>query len=357
MIVRRLSLRNFRNYGELELAFGPGLNLIVGPNAAGKTNVIEAIHYLSLARSFRAAESVEIIKTGADFARIEAIVEEDGSVKDVVALITPTRKQVTLNGKNVRRLSSLAKLVNVIVFAPGDALMFAGSPLVRRNYLDISISKKSPLYLEGLMRYEKLLKERNRLLKGENVDLTALEVLTEEMIVESESIVRYRSLYVAALNEIVPKVFRSIGGRTSDIRLVYEPYAQAGENFLKNARKAFERSLESDIRRKATQTGTHREDIRMLLAGKDISAYGSEGENRLAVIALVLSPYFLVEDKGKKPIVALDDVMSELDAERKASLLAFLRKLGQVFVTATAARLEGASTYEVRDGKVSRRDA
>ena len=169
MIVSKLTLRNFRNYDHVELEFSPKLNVIVGDNAEGKTNIVEAIYYLSLARSFRTSEINDLIKERRQFATIEAVVDNLTTRKEIVALMTSSSKKVSCNGKQVRRISDLSKLINVIVFEPKDALMFHDSPLVRRNYLDINLSKKSPVYLENLIEFEKLLKEQEHLSEKDNL--------------------------------------------------------------------------------------------------------------------------------------------------------------------------------------------
>ena len=357
MIVTKLILRNFRNYERLEVRFDPKLNVIVGDNASGKTNIVEAIHFLSLARSFRTSETSELIKYERQFATIEARVEEDTIHKDIVAVITPSSKKITCNKKPVRKISELSNLINVIVFEPKDALMFSDSPLVRRNFLDINLSKKSPVYLENLMSFDKLLKERNSLLKEDDVDLTQLDVVTNQLIEVEETLCKYRQAYVNEINNILSKIIVNIKGTKEEAHLEYYPFVKVDGEFKDRATRAYERNKESDIRHKVTQLGIHREDMKMILNGKDISTHGSQGENRIAVIALKLCPYFLIEDKNKKPIIVLDDAMSELDKIHQERLLKFLEKLEQVFITSTKLTVKNASVYEVKKANITRRKA
>lgn len=357
MIVSKLVLRNFRNYGWLELEFTPGLNVIVGDNAEGKTNIVEAIHFLSLARSFRTNESTDLIMKARQFATIEARVEQLTTKKEITAILTPSSKKITCNGKPVRRISELSSLINVIVFEPKDAMMFNDSPVVRRNFIDVSLSKKSPLYLENLMSYEKLLKERNYLLKGEKIDMVQLNVVTGQIIAVSEVIDKYRVAYVNEINNVLSKITSTLKGEKEEAHLIYEPFVKCDAHYIDNATRAYERTLESDMKRKMTQIGIHREDIQMFLNGNDISSHGSQGENRIVVIALKLAPYFLIEDKDVRPVVVLDDVMSELDKEHQERLTAFLRKFEQVFITSTTTTIQNASIYEVAKHTVTRRNA
>lgn len=357
MIVSKLILRNFRNYERLEVRFDPKLNVIVGDNASGKTNIVEAIQFLSLARSFRTSETSELIKIECQFATIEARVEEDTIHKDIVAILTPSSKKITCNKKPIKKISELSNLINVIVFEPKDALMFSDSPLVRRNFLDINLSKKSPVYLENLMSFDKLLKERNALLKEDEVDMVQLKVVTDQLISAQETICKYRQAYVNEINTILSKIIVNIKGGNEVAQLEYYPFVKVDSNFISIATRAYESNKESDIKHKITQIGIHREDMKMILNGKDISTHGSQGENRIAVIALKLAPYFLIEDRNKKPIVVLDDVMSELDKTHQDRLLAFLQKLEQVFITSTKLTVKNASIYEVKKANITRRNA
>ncbi len=356
MIVSKLTLRNFRNYDHVELEFSPKLNVIVGDNAEGKTNIVEAIYYLSLARSFRTSEINDLIKERRQFATIEAVVDNLTTRKEIVALMTSSSKKVSCNGKQVRRISDLSKLINVIVFEPKDALMFHDSPLVRRNYLDINLSKKSPVYLENLIEFEKLLKERNSILKGEEIDKIHLDVVTKKLIEVEEQIVRYRLAYISEINKILSKIVKAIKGDDDEAILNYNPFIRMDEQFSQACARAYARNLESDIKHKATQIGIHREDFSLSLNGKDIATHGSQGENRLVVIALKLAPYFLIEDEGEKPIVVLDDALSELDYIHRQRLIRFVAKMNQVFITATELNVSNATIFVVNHQNITRRN-
>lgn len=335
MIIKKINLKKFRNHENLSLDFSDHLNVITGPNAAGKTNIVEAIYYLSLGRSFRTSEDTELIKKNQDKAEISALIEEGEITRKIKVTISRVGKSVSINGKNISKLSELSKCVNVISFQPKDVMLFSGPPRDRRNFLDISISKKSNAYLDYISRYEKVLKERNDLLKSEKVDQTLLDVTTELMIKLSASIISYRQMYVKDINDILNKITRALTGDDEKFELRYYPFVNNDADFINNAKKAFKRAEESDFKHKQTSIGIHREDISISLNGRDIAAYGSQGENRIASLALKLSPYFLIDDKDKKPIIVLDDVMSELDSANQGRLIKFLRKFNQVFITGT----------------------
>ena len=357
MIIKSLTLRNFRNYDYAKVEFDPKLNVIVGENAAGKTNLVEAIYFLSLARSFRTSETSDLIKNKRQYSEVEALVEQDTITKDIVALMTSSSKKFICNDKPIRKLSDLSKLINVIVFEPKDTLMFHDSPLVRRNFLDINLSKKSPIYLENLMVFEKLLRERNAILKSDIVDKIQLKIVTDQMIDVEETICKYRAAYINEINNILSKLITKLKGENQTAQLVYMPFMKIDDKFKDSCAHAYESNIESDVKHRMTQIGIHREDIKMILNGKNIAEQGSQGENRIAVIALKVAPYFLIEDSAQKPIVILDDVMSELDDYHKKRLLTLVRELDQVFITTTKTNIKDASIYEVSQHIVTRRNA
>lgn len=355
MILKRIVLRNFRSYENLELEPSPGINLVVGDNAVGKTNLVEAINYLSLTRSWRSGDDAPLIMEGSGNAYIRAELEEGELRRTVEVELGPNGKKIYLNGKPIRRLSDMSRLVNVLLFSPSDVSLFTEGPGARRDYLDINLSKQSQDYFSLISRFNRLLKERNAALKDPRADKALLEVLGSQMIDVSLPILRYRSMCVTSLNKLLPGLVEELTGRKTACRLLYKPFAKPDENFIDRAEKLYHEALDGDLRRGFTSYGPHREDIRMELNGKDIAEFGSQGENRTAVLALKLAPFFLVETPERKPICVLDDVTSELDVGRVQRLFGLLSRLGQVFVTATQLEVSGASYIDVTKNKAVRR--
>ena len=347
MLIKRIGLKNFRNHQSLSFEFTDHLNILTGLNAVGKTNIVEAIYYLSLGRSFRTSEDVDLIKKNHERAEIDATILEGELTRKIKIIITKTGRMVMINGKNISKLSELSKCVNVILFQPKDVMLFSGPPRDRRNFLDIAISKKSSIYLDYISRYDKVLKERNDLLKMDKVDQTLLDVTTELMVKLSGSIISYRQMYVKDINDILNKITRALTGEKGRFELKYYPFVPYDADYQENAKKAFKRAEESDFKHKQTSIGIHREDISINLNGRDIATFGSQGENRIAALALKLSPYFLIEDKDKKPIIVLDDVMSELDHNNQERLIKFLRKFDQVFITGTKLDIPDCNHLEI----------
>ena len=351
MIVKSLSVRNFRNHTYKDLEFFPGINTITGPNASGKTNVVEAIYYLSLARSFRGVDDEDIIKRKNDYAEISSQVIEGQIKRNIRIIITKKGRSVLVNGKKVSKLSDLTKCVNVLLFEPKDVLLFRGSPKERRNFLDINLSKQFPIYLEYITRYEKALRQRNELLKSGNYDQKLLDATTEMLVKYAGPIIKYRAMYVKDINDILIKITRALTGVKEKIEIHYRPFVNDSEDYQTQALEAYNRALESDLRHKATSIGIHREDISVSLNGRDIGTFGSQGENRLVALALKISPYFMIKDEDKKPVIVLDDVMSELDEINQKRLINFLRKFSQVFITGTELEIDGATHIQLNKSK------
>ena len=292
MIVTSLTLKNFRNHNYLSYDFHEGLNILTGPNGSGKTNVIEAIYYLSLARSFRVNEDETLITNGKDSGEIQATIQEGKIKRKIRILFAEGNRKIFINDKPIKKISDLSKITNVLLFEPKDVLLFKGLPKARRNFLDINISKKSEPYLEYISRYEKVLKERNEILKADKINTDLLNITTEMLVKLSGPIVSYRQMYVKDINDILNKIARALTGEDNKIEIIYKPFVPYDHDFEKNALEAFKRAEEGDIRRRATSIGIQREDFSTLFNGKDIAEYGSQGENRVVSLALKLSPYF-----------------------------------------------------------------
>lgn len=354
MIVTHLELRNFRSYPTLSLDFSPKENVIFGKNGSGKTNVVEAINLFSLCKSWRCNDTRALIAYGKDASFLKASILEGELTRKVEILLTTKGKKITINGKPIKRLSELSKLLNVTLFSPEDVNLFKDSPSVRRNFLDVSISKENPEYLSLIGKHSRLLQERNAALKVQNVDRRYLDLLTERLIEISEPIIRLRKNYVERLNNVLTHVANNLYDNNRQVEIVYKPFINDA-NFKETAKKAYEKCLESDLLHKMTTIGVHREDFIFLLDEKNIALYGSQGENRLAAIILKVSPYFLIEDEEKKPITILDDVYSELDDKHSQRLSKLLTNLGQVFVTSADDSINGDALIDVSNNMATRR--
>lgn len=330
MKINRIVLTDFRSYSSLDLEFGDKLNIIYGDNGAGKSNLVEAIYYLNLARSYRVRENIHLIKENASIALINANIETLGINKELKFEIDSKAKKIYLNGNPLKKVTELAKLLNIILFIPTDVNLFRESPATRRDFLDLALSKIYPEYLDSLTRYKVALKERNALLKEDNVDITLLDVYDNLLSELGIIIDEYRSKYVYSLNEVLPNILKKLRKDESSIRIEYKPIFKEKDKQI--ALSKFLDNRNADLMYKQTSIGIQKEDFKCLFNEKDISIYGSQGENRLAALAIKLAPFYLAEEI-EKPIVILDDVMSELDESHQANLLELIEEFGQVFIT------------------------
>ena len=355
MTIDRLELVHYRSYTNIQLTFDKQLNVFVGKNGAGKTNIAEAIHFLSLARSFRTSNDQDLIQKGQSFAKIKANIDLQGRKQTLEIVITPKGKKILLNQKPIKKLSELSKVIHVLFFEPRDVMLFDDLPKIRRKFLDTHLSKHQERYLQQLSQYEALLEERNLLLKSGQPNRDHLAVLTRQLIEASYPVVVARMSYVEQLNRVMGKITSMVKGSTVDIQLQYIPFVNPKLNFFEEAGKLFANKLEEDIKRKTTQVGIHREDFVAIYNQQTIASYGSQGENRLAAIALKIAPYFLVQETSLRPIIVLDDVLSELDEPTQQRLLQFLQKLQQVFITTTHTLASSATIYMIQDSHIQRR--
>ena len=335
MIVKELELHNLRNYEYLKVNFNKGINYIYGENASGKTNILEAIYFLSLTRSFRTSEIEELIKKDASFARILAKIDTQNVSKTLEINFNKSGKKILVNGKKVLKISELNSLINVISFIPKNTNLLKDAPKERRKFLNIYLSKFSNNYLKILSVYEKILKERNDAFKAYKINPTLIDILTNQLISLNKEIYLYRKKFVNEINKYLADVFKEVSLTNEKLKMEYESFLNNQneniENFLKNE---FENIKEEEFKRKQTLIGIHKDDFKIYIDEKDVSLYGSQGENRISIISLILSLYFL--NKEEKPIIVLDDVISELDEKHEENLLKYLENFNQVFITNTA---------------------
>ena len=335
MIVKELELHNLRNYEYLKVNFNKGINYIYGENASGKTNILEAIYFLSLTRSFRTSEIEELIKKDASFARILAKIDTQNVSKTLEISFNKSGKKILVNGKKVLKISELNSLINVISFIPKNTNLLKDAPKERRKFLNIYLSKLSNNYLKTLSVYEKILKERNDAFKAYKINQTLIDILTNQLVSLNKEIYLYRKKFVNEINKYLADVFKEVSLTNKKLKMEYESFLNNQneniENFLKNE---FENIKEEEFKRKQTLIGIHKDDFKIYIDEKDVSLYGSQGENRISIISLILSLYFL--NKEEKPIIVLDDVISELDEKHEENLLKYLENFNQVFITNTA---------------------
>ncbi|MCI6789086.1 MAG: DNA replication and repair protein RecF [Mollicutes bacterium] len=351
MILESIDLINFRNYKELSLSFKKGINYIFGNNGSGKTNIVEAINFLSYGRSFRTNTILDLIKINENHLLVKGTIKNSNKTNKVSIYLDKDGKKINIDNSKVFKISELLKYFNTIVFTPNDVNLMKESPNERRYFLNLLISRLNNEYRNTLSNYEKILKSRNDELKKDNIDINLIKALTYQLIDYSYVIYNYRKKYIDKLNELISLTYEKINNKTKDIKIIYKPFIDNLENYKKEALKLYNLSYKEDLNKKITTKGVHKEDFNIEVDNKDISKFGSQGENRMVILALKLSTYYLKNDNDSKPVVILDDVLSELDKNHEQLLIKYLNEFEQVFITGTG-NINLSNTYEVKDNQV-----
>ena len=361
MKINKLRLINFRNYEEVEVEFSKGVNIILGDNGVGKTNLVEAIDFLTIGKSFKTNDEKEMIRFDQDFARINLEILRKDRI-NVQCVVSKAGKKISYNDIELKKLSELnGKLVGVL-FVPEDVNFFKDNPSNRRRFLDINISFINRDYLKDLSLYKKLLKERNTLLKEDDLDRNYLQVIDDQMIDIQYRIIAHRKEMIRKLNLLINDKFQNLDRGSNYVSLVYETiYSNLDDygRFKERLKKIYEEDFETDMRRKSTSRGIHHDNMVMTLNGCEIGAYGSQGQNRIGMLSLKLSMFeILKKELGEEPIVILDDVLSELDVIHQQKLIEELTKIEQVFITCAKEDyyFKDCATYVVTKNSVIRRN-
>ncbi|MDO5409835.1 MAG: DNA replication/repair protein RecF [Lachnospiraceae bacterium] len=361
MIIKRLDLMNFRNYDTLSLEPGAGTNILYGNNAQGKTNILESIYMCSTARSHRASRDRELIRFDAEESHIKMLVDKHGSQYRIDMHLKKSKtKGIAVNGIPIRKVSELFGIVNIIFFSPEDLNLVKKGPSERRRFIDSELCQLDRVYTNHLMNYNKVLMQRNRLLKDmafkQGLSDT-LSVWDEQLIAFGENVIKDRKEFVGQLNSIIQELHRKLTGGREQIEIIYEPDAAPGA-----FEKELKGSIERDIRQHATCRGPHRDDICFLVNGIDIRKYGSQGQQRTAALSLKLSEIELVRQLiHDSPVLLLDDVLSELDSSRQTQLLSAIKET-QTFITCTGldefvnCRFPIDHLFEVSEGTAVRKN-
>lgn len=360
MKITKITLRKYRNYDNLELNFDDNLNIIIGDNAQGKTNLLESIYVLGVTKTFLSVNDKNLIKFGNKASLIKGnLISEKGKL-DLEVLINDNGKIVKVNNKEIKKLSDYISLLNVIVFNSDSIRIFKESPVARRKYFNIQISQINKNYLKILSDYNTILRQRNEFLKIINIskenDMMYLNVLNDKYADLSLKIYGYRKEYINEINKYLDNFFKLITG-IDKLKLIYV------SNFSNLNKDEFltklNNNLNKEIQYKMTLLGPNRDDFYFSLIDKNLSLYGSQGQIRSAVLALKLSEVRLFTSKiGDSPILLLDDMFSELDINKRNNILKYLDKDIQTIITTTDIKninnelRKKANVYEIKEGKL-----
>lgn len=363
MYLEQLTVRQFRNLSEADLLWGTGFNIIWGNNAQGKTNLLEAVYLLGHLKSFRGARTVELIQENAPAARLAGRLTS-GNVQHRLEVTLEKHGQTPrLDGKPVQRLSQFLGTLRLVLFTADELILLKGSPAGRRALLDRAVLQTDPGYLDRVQAYNRILRQRNQLLKERAAPKT-LEPWNEALIESGARIRQDRLGYLAGLQQVLAGIGREIADSDERLALHYPLTAEPGE-LHDELRRELERLLPRERQLGQSLAGPHRDDPEPLIDGRPLKLFGSQGQHRSFLLAFKAAQLIDLEGRlGEPPLLLLDDLASELDARRQASFFAFLRRRrGQVLITTTHPATLGeavcpqARYFHVEQGRIEERQA
>ena len=353
MKVEKVVLENFRNYSSQEITFREGLNVICGLNAAGKTNLMESIFVAAIGRSPRTKNEKELIKMGEDRAYIHLFLEKKFRAHKINVEIDKAQgKSINVDGAKITRLGELIGLLTVVYFSPDELKMIKEAPQERRRFTDLSLSQESKPYYVALSKYNHLLMQRNKLIKTTDfAEFSQTAFIWETQMADAAAdIILKRKVFIEKISKIADGYHKQIAGENEDITLVYEPCVDGTdkEEIKAELLKKWEESHEKDYEIGYTTVGVHREDFSIKSKGIDLRKFGSQGQQRTAALVIKLAEIeYYFNESGEKPILLLDDVLSELDEKRRTALLE-ATKGTQTLITCTEFNEKISDYHEIK---------
>ncbi|MDX8363536.1 DNA replication/repair protein RecF [Cytobacillus sp. IB215665] len=370
MYIEELALKNYRNYKSVQVTFENKVNVILGENAQGKTNVMEAIFVLAMVKSHRTSNDKDLIRWDEEYAKIEGRIHKNNGILPLQLVISKKGKKAKYNHIEQQKLSQYVGNMNIVMFAPEDLHLVKGSPQVRRRFINMEIGQVSPLYLHDLNQYQKILQQRNHYLKKLQINRSKsdpmLDVLTEQLVEAAAKILIKRYEFLELLQKWAEPIHRGISRGLESLQIDYKPSVDVSEDvslskMVKSLTEKFVKIKEKEIERGMTLAGPHRDDLTFYVNGKDVQTFGSQGQQRTTALSLKLAEIELIyAETGEYPILLLDDVLSELDDYRQSHLLNTIKGKVQTFVTTTSvdgldhSTLDEASTYQVVSGELTK---
>lgn len=368
MYLKNIYVSHFRNYDDFQISFQPSMNIIYGNNAQGKTNLLEAIYVLGMTKSHRSFIDNTLIQKNESTAYLKGTVVFQEQSETLELGISKTKKLLKIDHNEIKKMSDYISHMNLIIFYPEDLDLIKGGPALRRRFMNLELSQLYATYLDVLNDYNKLLKMRNDCLKqyvkGEYVDESYLSILDQYFTNKAELIYRMRKKFVDKLTQYVPEIFEDISGLTG-FSLNYHTNIDLSSqvSYQEQLLEKLKKHHETEKRLGVTLVGPHKDDLEFFLNGNHLKLYGSQGQQRMAVLALKLAEIHLFQDyKKETPILLLDDVFSELDFNKRNNLLKHINHNTQTIITTTELELldtkliENASLIHIHDGKLISKD-
>lgn len=334
MFIKSIQLDGYRNYKSETVYFDKGTNILYGDNAQGKTNVLEAIFMCATTKSHKGSKDKEIVGFDEDEAHITLYLDKSGDeVKIDMLLRKDKAKVIALNGSKIRKATEILGILNVVLFSPEDLSIIKNGPSERRKFIDIELCQLDNIYLYNLTKYNKIVEQRNKLIKDsyDNKELLdTLNIWDMQLVSYGNMIIEKRRKFISELNEIISVVHAKLTDSKEKLEIFYEPDVEPEE-----FEKALKKNRDKDIKLKQTGAGPHRDDFSFIVNGIDIRKYGSQGQQRTAALSLKLSEIEIVKKiTGHIPVLLLDDVLSELDNNRQNYLLSTIGDI-QTIITCT----------------------
>ncbi len=369
MIIKNLNLTNFRNYSHLNIDFNSKMNIIIGKNAEGKTNILESICVLALTKTYKNGIEPNLISFGKNQAKIKGKIKTDKLVKNLEVFIESGNKKLKVNKTEIKKIGNYISNLNIIIFTPDDLEIIKGSPSVRRNLLNMELSQISSKYLNTYNEYNKLLKMRNEYLKllftNSIADSTYLDIITEKLIEKAIDIYIERKKYIDKINNNISDIYFNITNE-KELKVCYEPNIEIidfeKETIRKKLKYIFKKNYKKELNYGITLYGPHRDDFSFYLNDKNLKFFGSQGQQKVGVLAFKLAEIDIFKEyRNTLPILLLDDIFSELDITKRNRLLDYINKDIQSIITTTDIKnirkkyLINSYIYEIKKGQIERR--
>ena len=359
MFIKRLQMLNYRNYNVLDISLGPHVNVFMGDNAQGKTNILEGIYYCAFARSHRTSKDRELINWNADNALLSVSVGRERLDKRIdISILKDGKKAIQINKIKIKKIGELFGNFNVVMFSPEDLKIIKDSPGVRRKFIDMELCQLNPKYYYNLVQYNKVLNERNSILRNKNISKDILDVYDMQLAEFGYNIIIDRLEYIKKLNKYSAKIHSDITSGKEKIEFKYISTIKDLENIKENFYSLLEKNRNRDCERGITSIGPHRDDFTVLINDIDTKSYGSQGQQRTAVLTIKFSSLKIIKElTGEHPVLLLDDVLSELDFSRKRYILSTIGDI-QTIITCTGIEdlyeyLDDKSkVFKVKDGEI-----
>lgn len=359
MFIKRLQMLNYRNYNALDIELCPNVNVFMGDNAQGKTNILEAIYYCAFAKSHRTSKDKELINWNGEHAFISVDVGRERLDKRIdISILKDGKKSIRINKIKIKKIGELFGNFNVVMFSPEDLRIIKDSPGVRRKFIDMELCQLNPKYYYNLVQYNKVLNERNILLRNRNTSSEMLEIYDMQLVEFGYNIIRDRIKYIESLNKYAEKIHSDITSGKEKINFKYISTIKNLENIKENFYTLLEKNRSKDCDRGITSIGPHRDDFFVYINDIDTKSYGSQGQQRTAVLTMKFSSLEIIKElTGEFPVLLLDDVLSELDFNRKKYILS---TIGQIQTVITCTGIEDlyeyldekAKVFKVKNGEI-----